>query len=386
MSLSLLPGKAPLVRDHVAPLIGRYRRDDLLLSGASYSLLARGARTLTGVRLADLPATLEACTTLGRDEVAAGAITFDGTSCRITLCDEVSWSGPLSVRECFRCGHPDWQITPTPSEDDYVKTVELARDRIAAGELDKVVLARTLDLTGRSPVTVRDLLIHLGGRGAHAYAIPLGGERTLVGASPELLVARHGRTVTANPLAGSARRNPADPTQDRVIADRLLMSAKDRREHHLVVDAVRAALAPHCEQLHVPEPALLATPTMWHLSTPITGRLADPAASSLTLAAALHPTPAVCGSPTVAAHAAICDLEGQMGVERDYYAGLVGWQDSAGDGEWAIALRGAVLEGRHQVRLYAGAGIVAGSDPDSELAETNAKFLTMLRALHADIR
>ncbi|MEU6721194.1 isochorismate synthase [Nonomuraea sp. NPDC046802] len=381
MTLSLLPPEAPLVGEQVAPLIGQYRPGDILMTGGSYSLLARGEHVLTDIALDDLSATL-ATRLDGHDGVAAGAITFDATSCRVTLCDDVHWAGPLSARACFGCGSTTWHITPAPTEQDFVKAAQIARDRIAGGDLDKVVLARTLELTGQRPVTVTDLLLHLGGRGAHTYAVPLGGERTLIGASPELLVARHGRTVTANPLAGSARRKPADPHADRATAERLLMSAKDRHEHRLVADAVAAALAPHCDHLHVPEPTLLATPTMWHLSTPITGRLASPAATSLELAAALHPTPAVCGTPAAAARALIAELEGGMGVERDFYAGLVGWQDAAGDGEWAIALRGAVLQDRTRLRLYAGAGIVATSDPDAELAETSAKFLTMLRALH----
>ncbi|WP_188196697.1 isochorismate synthase [Nonomuraea sp. SYSU D8015] len=383
MTLSLLPPKAPLASEHIAPLIGQYRSGDILLSGGSYSFLGRGGRTLTGISLDDLPATLATCLGSDPQAIAAGAITFDATSCRLTLCDEALWAGPLSARSCFRCGTSDWQITAIPAEPDYVKAVQIARDRITAGELDKVVLARTLELIGQQPVSVTDLLLHLGGRGAHTYAVPLGGQETLIGASPELLVARHGRTVTANPLAGSARRNPANPRKDRAIADRLLMSAKDRHEHRLVADAVAAALAPHCEHVHVPEPTLLATPTMWHLSTPIIGRLASPAPTSLELAAVLHPTPAVCGTPTAAAAALITELEGGMGVARDYYAGLVGWQDASGDGEWAIALRGAVLDGEHRLRLFAGAGIVADSNPDLELAETDAKFLTMLRALHA---
>ncbi|WP_431929996.1 isochorismate synthase [Nonomuraea jabiensis] len=383
MTLSLLaPVTTPLTRQHVPPLIGHYTSGDILLAGASYSLLARGRRTLTGITLDDLPATLATCLDSDRQTIAAGAITFDGTSCHLTLCDEALWAGPLSVRACSGCGNTNWQITPVPAEEDYVKAVQSARDRITAGDLHKVVLARTLELIGQHPVTVPDLLLHLAGRGAHTYAVPLGGQRTLIGASPELLVARHGRTVTANPLAGSARRNPANPRKDRAIADRLLNSDKDRHEHRLVADAVAAALAPHCDHLHVPEPTLLATPTMWHLSTPISGRLASSAPTSLDLAAILHPTPAVCGTPTDTAAALIAELEGGMGVERDYYAGLVGWQDAAGDGEWAIALRGAVLDGEHRLRLYAGAGIIADSEPASELAETSAKFLTMLGALH----
>ncbi|WP_230466216.1 isochorismate synthase [[Actinomadura] parvosata] len=274
-----------------------------------------------------------------------------------------------------------------PSEEDYVKAVRCAIDRIAAGELDKAVLTRTLSVTSARRLSVPGLLRHLGGRG-YTFAVPIGARRTLIGASPELLISRHTRdgvgTIVANPLAGSAPRG-AGQAADRQAAEALLASAKNRHEHHLVVQEVARALAPFCRDLHVPaEPTLLATPTLWHLSTLITATLADPAPSSLTLAAALHPTPAVAGTPAKPALGLISELEGGGGVERGYYSGLVGWTDATGDGEWALALRCAVLDGDRQLRLYAGAGIVAGSDPADELAETNAKFGLMLDAL--DVR
>jgi len=183
--------------------------------------------------------------------------------------------------------------------------------------------------------------------------------------------------VVANPLAGSVPRSP-DPAEDRRRADALLVSAKDRWEHSVVVDAVRQSLEPLCATLTVPsEPSLVQTNSMWHLSTVVTGTVADPSVSALRLATALHPTPAVCGTPTDAARAAIAEYEA---FDRGFYTGMVGWSDTRGDGEWVVTIRCAVTDGRN-LRLYAGAGVVAESDPEAELAETSAKFRTLLDGL-----
>uniref|UniRef100_UPI0015F1001F isochorismate synthase n=1 Tax=Pseudonocardia pini TaxID=2758030 RepID=UPI0015F1001F len=161
----------------------------------------------------------------------------------------------------------------------------------------------------------------------------------------------------------------------------LLASDKDRREHALVAGQVADVLGRFCADLEVPAgPEVIGTPTMWHLSSRITGRLVDPGVSSLELAEALHPTPAVCGVPEDPARAAIADLEAD---DRGYFTGLVGWTDPRGDGEWVITIRSAEVSGE-TVRLFAGAGIVEGSEPAAELAETGAKFRTMLRALGVD--
>ncbi len=193
-----------------------------------------------------------------------------------------------------------------------------------------------------------------------------------VGASPELLVRRNGEVVESRPVAGTT---VAD-SDEALLA--LAASVKDTREHRFVVDAIVDALGPRCTELHsdaVPEVAVFGP--VAHLATPIRGRLAAPAPSALDLARLLHPTPAVGGTPRRAALDAIRELEG---FDRGRYAGPVGWVDARGDGEWAIALRGAELDGA-RARLVAGAGIVAGSDPDAEWAETQAKLEPMLRAL-----
>lgn len=272
----------------------------------------------------------------------------------------------------------DAQLRAVPEPTVYEGAVVEAARRVREGELRKVVLARSIEVEADHAVDPRRLAHRLRAVDPHAYTfIAPAGEGVLVGASPELLVSRHGAEVRANPLAGSAARS-GDPDQDRANAATLAASIKDREEHAVVVEAVAGVLGPLCEALEWdPEPVPLETPNVWHLSTRFRGRLREPAPSALELARALHPTPAVGGAPTGAALAAIGQLEG---FERGHYAGPVGWVDAAGDGEWAIALRCALLQGS-RATLYAGAGIVGASDPAAELAETDRKFRAFLDAL-----
>ncbi|MFI0479872.1 isochorismate synthase [Actinomadura sp. 9N215] len=280
-----------------------------------------------------------------------------------------------------------WSIKPRPEPGCYTDAVRRALALIDGGELSKVVLARGLELAADGPVSVPALLTRLvrADPAAHAFAIDVSAPgdpapRTLVGASPELLVSRRGDQVVANPLAGSLPRC-ADDAENRRRVAALLASEKERAEHAHTAAGVADVLGRFCVDLDVPaEPSVIGTPTMWHLSTKITGTLAAPAAptsSALGLAEALHPTPAVCGVPPAAARDAIAALEP---ADRGYYAGLAGWTDVSGDGEWVVTIRSAEVSERI-VRLHAGAGIVSGSDPERELDETTAKFQTLLRAL-----
>ncbi|MFI6348278.1 isochorismate synthase [Streptomyces sp. NPDC050560] len=278
----------------------------------------------------------------------------------------------------------DWRVREVPSARAYGDAVAAAVARMRAGEFAKVVLARTLELTSDTEPDLPAMLGRLARRdpSGYTFAVPSGPGRTLVGASPELLVSRTGGRLTANPLAGSAPRS-ADLAEDVRRAAALLESEKDLHEHAVVVDAVRAALAPYCTRLDVPErPTLVRTAAMWHLSTTVTGDVARPdATTALDLACALHPTPAVCGAPTALARRVIAESEP---FERGAYTGVVGWQDAAGDGEWVVTIRCAEAEGR-TLRLFAGAGVVAGSSPEAETAETGAKFRTFLSAVGASL-
>jgi isochorismate synthase len=273
---------------------------------------------------------------------------------------------------------------PDPAPAVFVAAVGEALRRIDAGELRKVVLARSLVIPTPSADEITRVLHRLRERDpdARVFAAPIPGAAAgpagvVIGASPELLVRRTGAEVLSRPLAGTAPRSD-DPAADRQSGETLRASVKDRAEHRVVVEAVTDALAPLCSQLIVDAtPSLDRTAAVWHLATSIRGRLRTPEHTALDLAAALHPTPAVGGAPRPAALRAIAQLEP---VPRGFFAGLVGWVDGRGDGEWVLTLR--CLEVRPDgTRLFAGAGIVAGSDPEAELAETEVKFTTLLQAL-----
>lgn len=278
-------------------------------------------------------------------------------------------------------------LVEQPSRRDFEAAVARALERIAerGTPLQKVVLARTQEVRCAAPIDPVALAARLAaGADISTFCVPLparadGSPRTLVGATPELLVERRGRTVASLPMAGSAQRQD-DAAADRAVSQALIASAKDQREHRTVVEAILDTLAPHCAELRAPDvPVLAATSTMWHLATPIEGTLRRDL-SSLELAVALHPTPAVCGTPREAARDLIAELEP---FERGFYAGAVGWCDAAGDGRWMVAIRCAELAGA-TARLFAGAGIVAGSEPAAEADETAAKFGTIRRAFGLD--
>jgi isochorismate synthase len=268
-------------------------------------------------------------------------------------------------------------------EDEVFRAaVGRAVSRIEAGEAEKVVLARTLDVSAPGNLDRAALRAAMRRTNPDAYVFDVelpGGQGHLVGASPELLVSVRDGVLHSHPLAGSAPRS-TDPETDRATAQRLLTSEKDLREHAFVTDAIRETLrgfVEHEDDLDVPtSPELVATSHLWHLGTPVTARL-RPGTSVLDVVYALHPTPAVCGHPQSVARELIGALEP---FDRGFYAGLVGWADQAGNGEWAIVLRCGVVRGT-DVRLYAGAGVVAGSTPEAEHAETAVKLSTLLSAL-----
>jgi isochorismate synthase len=272
-----------------------------------------------------------------------------------------------------------WEAEPPAAA--YAAAVTEALSRIRAGELEKVVLTRAL--TAPNPgIDLAALLAELRRRDpeCHLFAAPADEDGAFVGATPETLLRREGDRVVSLPLAGTAARWPDDPSRDREAAEALVRSAKDQHEHAAVVEAVAESLTPYCTKLRVDaEPHLVATATVWHLATAVRGRLRPSAPSALALAAALHPTPAVCGTPTDVADALIARLEP---ASRGLYSGLVGWVDGRGDGEWAVSLRCALITPA-TVRIHAGAGIVAESRPDLEVAETEVKFRTIVDALEA---
>jgi isochorismate synthase len=272
-----------------------------------------------------------------------------------------------------------WEAEPPAAA--YAEAVAEALSHIRAGELEKVVLARAL-VAGNPGIELAELLAELRRRDPECdlFAAPADEDGAFVGATPETLLRREGDRVVSLPHAGTAARWPDDPGRDRQAAEALVRSAKNQHEHAAVVEAVAETLTPHCTKLRVDaEPHLVATATVWHLATAVRGRLRRFAPSALALAAELHPTPAVCGTPADVAGALIARLEP---ASRGLYAGLVGWVDTRGDGEWAVSLRCALIT-RALVRIQAGAGIVALSRPDLEVEETELKFRTIVDALEA---
>ncbi len=258
---------------------------------------------------------------------------------------------------------------------DWEGAVAEAIRRIQAGELDKVVLARDVVANVDGDLDPRHLLLRLAAAYPTCWTFSVG---DLLGATPELLVRRTGDLVTSRVLAGTVRRR-GDDRHDASLAKALLSSGKDIEEHEYAVGSVAKALAAHCTDLDVPSrPHVLELSNVQHLATDVTGRLAD-SATVLALAASLHPTAAVCGTPTERALSVIEELEG---MDRGRYAGPVGWFDRHGDGEFGIALRCATVDPeRREVRSFAGCGIVAGSDPADELAESAAKLVPIRDAL-----
>jgi len=273
---------------------------------------------------------------------------------------------------------PDgFELTACIPHDEWKQLVAKAVGEMAGGSLAKVVLARQVEVLANRPFVLPETLARLASLYPSCTVFHVEG---FIGASPEVLVRRTGAEILSHPLAGTVARS-GDPATDEALLAALMASRKDRHEHQLVVDAIAARLRPFCSSLEVPKaPTVMPLRNVSHLGTEIRGTLSagSPAfPTSLELAALLQPTPAVGGLPVDAALRWQRDNEG---FDRGCYAGPVGWLDSRGDGEWALGLRSATVSGRRAV-LFAGNGIVAGSDPDAELAETQLKLQALLAAL-----
>ncbi|HEY8000678.1 MAG TPA: chorismate-binding protein [Solirubrobacterales bacterium] len=269
------------------------------------------------------------------------------------------------------------RITSVTPPRAYEEAVAAATTRIRAGELDKVVLAREVAVeapAAHDPAATFGALRELF---PSCFCFCAGTpEGAFLGASPELLVRRRGAGVATVALAGSTRRS-ADPAVDDHLGEQLLRSDKDRSEHRIVARRIERKLAPRSVWVEAgADPGVVKVANIQHLATPVHAQLADPL-SAVELAALLHPTPAVGGEPDREAQAAIAELED---IDRGWYAGPVGWMDAAEDGEFCVALRSALLRDR-TAHLFAGAGIVADSDPAAELAETELKLEALLPLL-----
>jgi len=267
-------------------------------------------------------------------------------------------------------------LSPMPPSH-YEEAVSRAVQRIRSGEFEKIVLARDVEVHAPLDHDVGAVLALLREAFASCYVFAVGRrDAVFLAASPELLVRREGQRASTVALAGSARRS-ADPAIDDHLGEQLLQSEKDREENAIVVRRIARALRPHAVWVTAaPEPALVRVANIQHLATPIRAQLAAPL-SAVELAGVLHPTPAVGGEPLDVVEKLIPAL---AGLDRGWYAGTVGWSDGAGDGEFCVALRCALVRGR-LATLYAGGGIVLGSEPVAELAETEVKLGALLPVL-----
>jgi menaquinone-specific isochorismate synthase len=275
--------------------------------------------------------------------------------------------------------HPraqDFSVQPLTPIDRYLAAVTTARDAVRAGALTKAVIAREISVQSSEPIDVHAVLRRLRATFGRSYRYSVDG---FIGASPELLIAVHGNDVQSHPLAGTTPRT-GDPDTDRRAAEELLSSEKNQIEHRVVIDMIHDTLLPWCSYLDwEPEPSIVTVANVQHLGTMMAGHLSDPRPHVLELVDALCPTPALGGFPRADALALIAASEG---FTRGRYGGAVGWLDAAGNGVFAVAIRCAELsDDRRSARLVAGGGIVADSEPDSELAETQAKFQAMLSAI-----
>lgn len=260
---------------------------------------------------------------------------------------------------------------------DFERAVAAATRQIDAGEMSKVVLAREVVVEAAAAHDPAALFGAMREQFPACFCFCCGTpEAAFIGASPELLVRRSGASVSTVALAGSTRRS-SDPAVDDHLAEQLLRSDKDRREQRIVAERIVRALRPHAVWVEAaPEPEIVKVANIQHLATPVIAQLTEPL-SAVALVGLLHPTPAVGGEPWPAVAPAIAELEQ---IDRGWYAGPVGWMDATEDGEFCVALRSALLRDR-EARLYAGVGVVAGSDPAAELAETEVKLSALLPLL-----
>jgi menaquinone-specific isochorismate synthase len=267
-----------------------------------------------------------------------------------------------------------FSVRPGRPPAEWCDAVATAVGEMQRGDYQKVVLAREVFVEADTDIDVVEVLRRLRTAYPTAFVFSVDG---FIGASPELLVSRTGDVVRSHPMAGTTPRT-GNPDADSRAAAALLASTKDRAEHQITIDTVLDALLPFCSYVDSePEPSIVALANVQHLASLCEGRLSSPAASVLALVEALHPTPAVCGFPRADALAAIARLEG---FDRDRYAGTVGWVDRNGNGRFAVSIRCAAVDGT-VARLVAGNGIVADSDPQTELTETRAKLNALLSGI-----
>ena len=303
---------------------------------------------------------------------------------RFILPKELSVSSSTRAQIDDQIQSANGKLISGPTGEQYKQGVLDAIELFANTELDKVVLSRAIEVATDEDIDQSALLNRLlqSNPKGYTFSAALGNGNKLMGASPELLCSKRGTHIVSNPLAGSRPRSASAEINAEHVQS-LLNTGKDLHEHSLVVQEVERVLSRYCHHLHTPMiPSVIETKTMLHLSTLLEGEASEPTTTALTVAADLHPTPAVCGFPRETAYNAIRDIEK---FDRGYFTGMVGWCDSRGNGEWVITIRCAEVQKR-SMKVFAGAGIVDESQPESELDETGAKMSTFLSAAGIDLK
>ena len=295
-------------------------------------------------------------------------------NCWLTTIDDASSDVAIAQKPIAKTN--TFSVRPLTPIDHYLQAVSQARDAVRDGQLTKAVIAREIVVEAAQPIDVHAVLHRLRSSFGNSYRYSING---FIGASPELLIEVQGQTIRSHPLAGTTPRT-GDPLADNELARQLVASMKDQIEHRVVIDVIHDMLLPFCSYLDwEPEPSVIQVANVQHLGTLIEGHLSQNHPPLLELARMLCPTPALGGHPRVQALEIIEQLEG---FDRKNYGGAVGWVDALGNGTWAVAIRCAELsDDRKTARIIAGGGIVAASDPNAELAETQAKFQAMLSAI-----
>lgn len=346
--------------DEVVEFLAAIEHDDAV--GDTNGPIALGALPF----LPGAPATLVVpAVVVGKDSSGRGWVT------RIDGADDSLGGAPEPVPTAS-----SYSLRPLVDVDHYLAAVATARDAVRAGRMDKAVIARPIEVDSDHPIDVHAVLRRLKATFGSSHRFSIDG---FIGASPELLVEVEGDIVRSFPLAGTTRTT-GDPELDANLAAELQASPKNQIEHRAAIEMVRDTLLPYCSYLDwAPEPEIVKVANVQHLGSQAEGMLSHPAPTVIELVRALQPTPAVGGYPREEAIDLITSAEG---FARGLYGGAVGWVDGKGNGRWAVSLRCAELsEDRLTARLVAGGGIVADSDPRSELAETQAKFQAMLSAI-----
>lgn len=265
-----------------------------------------------------------------------------------------------------------------PSPQQYMEMAKQGITAIKKGELDKLVLSRGIEAEFENKINILPVLVraYQSNPLGFTYALDFGEGRTLIGASPEMLISKRGNYIYSNPLAGSRPRGNSKE-EDTSFANELLNSQKDLSEHKFVVDNIVDKVCSVCRMIKISKtPHLIQTNRLWHLSSIIEGELNDSEKTVFDAALLIHPTPAVCGVPQDVAYKKIIELEGKS---RNEFTGIIGWCDEFGNGDWAIAIRGAKID-NNRITIQAGAGIVKNSVPVEEMKETGIKCETMLSA------